>query len=263
MSGARSWLTLGALCCTLGLGCTGGSSAPAPCSRGGDGCGPPVDPSVAEQLQALQGVAVYFGHNSVGGNVMEGLAAVLGAQPGPRPALVTSSSPGDVHAGAFAHSYLGGNGRPLEKIATFRTLMTGDLGASADVAFMKLCYVDVVGEAWDDAAAVDALLAAYRDMVAAVQAAHPDLKLLHVTVPLSPSNEIDNRRRERISQRLRDAYGADVFDLASIEAGGGHFSGSYGLYLNPAWAADASGHLDAEGSRAVALELVAFLAARL
>jgi hypothetical protein len=248
---------LGAL---LALGCGGGGGSTNPPGGGGD---------LAAQLETLQGAAIYFGHNSVGSNMVEGLYALVGENAGPEPTIVGTSDPAQVSAGVFAHSGIGGNGDPAAKIATFRTLMTGALGGKVDVGFMKFCFVDFETAAWDSQANVDALFADYQAMVAAVHTAHPTLKLVHLTVPLSPADDANNARRERVSQKLRAAYGSDVFDLALLESTNPTTqqrvmgTGSNGPRLYSGWASDGSGHLNAAGSRAVAQALVAFLAGKL
>lgn len=247
------------LCAALGVGCGGGGSTNPP-DGGGD---------LATQLETLHGAAVYFGHNSVGSNMIDGVSALLAENAGPEPTVAGTSDPALVSAGVFAHSGIGGNGDPTAKIATFRTLMTGALGGKADVAFMKFCFVDFETATWDTQANVDALFAEYQAMVAAVHTAHPTLKLVHLTVPLSPADDPNNARRERVSQKLRAAYGVDVFDLALLESTNPATharvmgTGSSAPRLYSGWASDGSGHLNAAGSRAVAEALIAFLASRL
>lgn len=170
-------------------------------------------------------------------------------------------------AGVFAHAGIGGNGYPFQKVATFQSLVVGPLGGHLDLALMKFCFIDFETDAWDNPNNVDNLLAAYDDMVTAAHDAHPGLKIVHVTVPLSPADEVDNARRERISQRLRDAYGADVFDLALVESTDPtthqRITGTHGPRLYDGWKGDGSGHLNAAGSQALARALVAFLAQEL
>lgn len=252
-------LTLGLV--TSAVACGGGGSS-------GGTTPPPADANdLAAKLEVLHGARILFGHNSVGQNIVGGLGDLLAAQTGPKPVVLESDAPGDMAPGVFAHRGIGGNGYPFQKVATFQNLVVGPLGGHLDVALMKFCFVDFQTDAWDNANYVDNLLAAYDDMVSAARDAHPGLKIVHVTVPLSPTDEVNNARRERISQRLRAAYGADVFDLARVESTDPithqRISGTHGPRLYEGWKADGSGHLNAAGSQAVARALVAFLAQEL
>lgn len=268
MRGLRILFTASIATCALALACGGGSSGGGTSGGGpsGGGTSGGDDATLAGRLQTLHGAAIYFGHNSVGWNIVGGLGGVLDEQADPKPRVVETDQPGDVSAGVFAHSGIGGNGAPAAKIASFQNLMTGALGGKVDLAFMKFCFVDFTDATWDDPAKVDALLATYQQMVSAVHAAHPALKIVHVTVPLSPGDDVNNARRERISQELRDLYGSDVFDLARIESTDPtthqRITGANGPRLYSGWKGDDSGHLNAAGSRAIALELIAFLAGK-
>jgi hypothetical protein len=249
----RSSIVRAALAAALALaaGC-GGSSGSGPMK-------PP--PDVSAQLAALSTRRVFFGHQSVGWNIVGGLQGLLDANGGAEPTITHTATPAAVTAGTFAHYEIAANEHPDQKIANFGALLSGELGAAVDVAFLKFCFVDF--QVQSDAQ-LDALFAAYQQMVHDVRAAHPGLKLVHLTVPLSPQDDPNNARRERFSDRLRAAYGGDVFDLARLESAdpttGAPIRGANGPMLYSGWKEDDSGHLNPTGSQAVARALVAFLA---
>ncbi|MDR2243804.1 MAG: hypothetical protein LBE15_00125, partial [Burkholderiales bacterium] len=104
-------------------------------------------------VAALNSRSVFFVHNSVGGNIVDGLrsvAATLSITNG-----VTSG--GQPSATGFTELYMNNyaastgnpipnfNRRPLDKIAYFETLMDNG-GRNAQIAFLKFCFMDFDGD---------------------------------------------------------------------------------------------------------------------
>lgn len=230
--------------------------------------------------RALAAKRIFFGHQSVGGNIMDGVADVLRD----RPALGLRVAAGedalaDGQAG-FAHGAVGRNGDPGRKTDDFAKLVEGPLRGRVDVAFHKYCYVDIT-ESTD----VPAVFARYRDAMARLRAGSPEVVFVHVTTPLvsvpsgpraaikkllgrSSPRIAANLARERFNDLMREAYGGKepLFDLAAIEStrpdGSRETLGSgdrAGYALVPAYSSDGS-HLGETGRRRVAEELLAFLA---
>ncbi len=234
-------------------------------------------PVTAEELRQVASKRIFFAHQSVGGNVLDGVRALADEQGVPVP--IREWKAGEAGAGLL-HAMVGQNEAPLSKVSHFEKLL--DEGAAqADVAFYKFCYVDFTKDT-----DVDALFVQYQRSVEALQAKHPGVKLVHVTTPLTTvqrgvkgwikeklgkgawgANE--NIKRHQFNERLRQTYGgkAPVFDLAQIESelGGGQVStftrgGQRYPSMNPAFTDD-GGHLNAQGRKVVAARLVRFLAA--
>lgn len=236
-----------------------------------------AQPTLKATLQGVAERRVFFGHQSVGMNLLEGLQEL--AKREGVPLRVVEARGAGSEPGTLAHAFLEENGAPLKKLSSFSRQLAG--GAGADVAFMKFCYVDVTADT-----DVAALFAAYRKTVAEVQAASPGTTLLHVTVPLqaveggvrgwakrllgrSPWGTSHNARREELNELMRREYAgkAPLFDLARVEAtrpdGSSETSpwqGGQVRALVPAYTDD-GGHLNAEGRRRAATELAAVLAA--
>lgn len=235
----------------------------------------PLDSSAAEDLRKLARLRVYFGHQSVGENIVAGLED-LKRKTGVSELAVTRLEPGAVPAGpAFLHSAVGQNRAPDSKFDAFMALMDGPLAGKVDVALVKLCYVDI-----DRDTDVDAVFARYAALVDAMKAKHPEVKLVHVTAPLMVKEgygrfkyliksalgmENDNVRRNIFSQRLREKYAGElIFDLERIEStypdgsresfdSGRHFGLVHGYTTD-------GGHLSEIGQRRVARELARLLA---
>lgn len=253
------------------------------CSFAGRSEGPSAGPqgSPAADVAPLTTIAnssVFFGHQSVGMNILSGVTAVYSAA-GLEPPTMLESASAPPAVAAFAHAYIGENGSPSTKMAAFAAILRDGMGAWADIAFMKFCYVDVV--AGSD---VEALFAEYRVLASELEAEFPDVQFLHMTVPLTTEPGIkakvmnligrgadgraDNVAREQYNARIRAQYAGtgrlvDVAALESTTPDGKRVSGSYQGHeyfaLYEGYAAD-TGHLNATGERTVAEGLLAVIA---
>jgi hypothetical protein len=182
-------------------------------------------------LPRLEAQRIFFGHQSVGKNLLDGLAE-LGAADGARLRIVETRDPAALVPGVLAHAYIGANGDPLGKLADFEKALDAGMAGSADVALMKFCYVDFT--ATTDASA---LFRRYQAVLAGLQRRHPTTRFVHVTVPLTtvqsgkkamlkkllgrPLDGVaENARREEYNALLRSTYrGVEpIFDLALAES---------------------------------------------
>ena len=255
-----------------GLAALAGIVLPCPASA--------ADAPTRAALEVLAGRTVFFGHQSVGANILEGIAE-LARRDGVALRIVEVGRLGARQPpGTFAHANVAENGDPLRKLRSFDEAL-GPGPADVDVAFVKFCWVDFTKET--DATA---LFAAYRSTLAALRARHPGTTFVHVTVPLTtvqggwkalvksflgrePYGFLENARREEFSELLRQAYRGKepVFDLARVESTG--LDGRPAAFERegrrvPVLVAaftDDGGHLNAEGRRRVASALVELLAA--
>lgn len=233
---------------------------------------------------ALQRVAqrrMFFGHQSVGFNVVEGLEMLGQARPSARLRVIGSRAPGDLATPALVHATVGRNHDPSSKLREFAAILEAGLGERVDLAMVKFCYVDFERDG-DPARLFDE----YRATMARLRAAFPKLRIVHVTVPLTtvqsgPKAFVkgllgralwggpENLVRERFNALLRAEYGGKepLFDLARAESslpGGGtatfQADGRRHPALAPEWASD-EGHLNAAGSRWAAAHLLRTIAA--
>src|SRR4051794_6853326 len=129
-------------------------------------------------LRTAATTKIFFAHQSVGYNLMEAVPGVFHRDSMPPPAVIETRTapPGP---GIF-HSRIGRNGDPRGKITEFDRIMRSGLAARVDVAILKLCYVDFA--AGTD---VSALVAAYRDTLAALAREYPGTAFVAATVPLT------------------------------------------------------------------------------
>lgn len=203
-----------------------------------------------EFLDKARTLKVLFGHQSVGGNILEGLAALAEKHPDRyacEPANEPEASWFDEHMG-WGEFAVGENEDPLGKIAHFeRKLAKEGYGAKLDAAMMKLCFVDFGGEK-DKAKET---FEKYRAAMESLEKSFPKLRLVWWTAPLQ---EEDNAARNEYNRLLRvhcKANGKVLFDLADIEAHDSKGNAAREPGLCKAYSED-GGHLNDAGKARVA-----------
>ncbi|BBZ34886.1 hypothetical protein AWB99_02070 [Mycolicibacterium confluentis] len=227
--------------------------------------------SLAE-LDTVDRTAVFFGHQSVGENILDGVPVIYAAEESAAPPIGYDGVRPGPAGGFIEHAFLPENGKPLLKIENFDKELRGGVADRVDVALMKLCFLDIT--AGTD---VDAVFAKYRDTIAGLQRDFPHLRFVHVTVPLttdatfkqkvkmmlggSPDGygQTENVARERYNTLVRNTYGADhLFDIAAVEStsptgnrSAHQYDGREYYALYQGYASDL-GHLNAEGSEVLA-----------
>jgi hypothetical protein len=254
---------------------------------GGDAGGEEAGRAAAARLsgdvaRALRGRTIFFGHQSVGYDIVGGLAALAKERPdlGLRVAEVRSAD--ELSGPVFAHGPIGRNGDPLGKIAAFEAALEAGLGERVDVALFKFCYVD-----FEPGTDVEAVFARYEETMARLRRRFPRVRFVHVTVPLTTvqsgpkalvrrllgrriAQAEENVVRERYNALVRGEYlGVEpVFDLAAAESTRVDGSpvrfehrGASHPRLAGEYASDGK-HLNAGGGRWVAAHLLASLAQR-
>ena len=231
------------------------------------------------RLERLLGSRLFFGHQSVGFNIIEGLGDVLRERGGKGFAFVEGRQAPPASAPVFLHATIGENGESLAKIRDFESVIRG-LAEGVDIAFMKLCYADL----WMDTD-VPLIFATYKDTLARLKADRPKTIFVHWTVPLVAregglKNSVkrllgrpvqgyeDNLNRERLNDLLRAEYlGKEpLFDLALFESArpdglrrGFPVKGKTCYALEPGYTDD-GGHLNEKGRSFVAEQLLVLLA---
>jgi len=196
---------------------------------------PDVSPATTAALEKLTTTRVYFGHQSVGHNVLDGLEAlarrtevpIIVAEPGP-----SGTGPAGARSGVVLHSFIGQNGDPISKIDDFASTLRDMAPRGVDVAMMKFCYIDSGnGMAADELA--NEYLAAMRNL----ERAFPHTTFVYITMPLTaPRRDIkgivkrvlgmptrgreDNIERNRFNDiiRAQTRHTGRLFDLAAVES---------------------------------------------
>ncbi|MCP3161440.1 hypothetical protein [Myxococcus qinghaiensis] len=232
-------------------------------------------------LEKLASRRIFFGHQSVGGNILDGVKQIPASSQGLAPRVVEVKNPTESLApGTLAHAMVGQNEKPESKIADFERMMDAGLGKSTDVAFFKFCYIDFNG-----ATDTRALFEKYRVAMEGLKARHPGTTFVHVTAPLTTVQRgakawlkellgrpvwgiAENVQRETFNELMRKTYGGKepLFDLARLESTAPDGTRETYELNGQTWPAmvpgysDDGGHLNATAQARLAKELLNFLA---
>ena len=228
------------------------------------------------QWESLAQRKIYFGHQSVGFNIMEGLNDLMRENKSIKLNIIETSDRRSMQTGAFAHSRVGNNEDPHSKTVAFEKLLDDGLGDACDTAFFKFCYVDINSET-----DIQDVFSSYKNTMKRLKEEYPHIRFIHTTVPLGASRsnwkvtikkilgkEIwayeQNIARNRYNDLLREEYAGKepIFDLAQVESTypdgtRSTFEKDDKVYFSmvPDYTYD-HGHLNEKGRRMVAQELL-------
>jgi hypothetical protein len=226
---------------------------------------------------------IYFGHQSVGYNIIEGITDIMKKNPQIKLSILQTDDPSKFDSPLFAHSPVGANGDPKSKVDEFVKVLDAGLGNQVDFAFMKFCYVD-----FSMSTDTEKVFKDYKAALSTLRAKYPKTTFVHVTVPLTaplslkdrmkqvikkitgrPTASIDdNIKRSLFNDKMRKGYEGKepVFDLASIEStypdgrsASFQRDGKNFPHLVSDYTSD-GGHLNELGRKVVAGQLLVFLA---
>lgn len=235
------------------------------------------DASLRADLERVAQRRIFFGHQSVGDNLLEGISQ-LSTMAGVPVRIEKVESAINVKQAMIGQTYIADNEFPFKKLKSFEQAM-GQKKTGLDVALMKFCYVDLKADT-----DVNALFSSYLATIEGLKERNPGTTFVHVTAPLTSEKSgpkefvkrllgrggtIHNARREEYNSLLRKKYqGSEpIFDLARVEslAQDGtavtvEWKGSVVPVMALAYTND-GGHLNSEGRLRAARELISVLAA--
>lgn len=236
---------------------------------------------ISDQLvEKLAAKKIYFGHQSVGKNIMNGIEDILTAEQKKKLNIIDSLDATNYEGSMFAHSRVGYNMDPISKIIGFNNYVNNLSDWQPNMAMFKFCYVDI-----KENADVKEIFSEYQSRMSKLKTAYPDIQFVHFTVPLTTvetglkadfmknvlgktqGRERDNVKRNQYNDLLRQTYSGKepVFDLAEIEST--RENGARVVYtlndnqyfsLAPEYASDGR-HLNELGRQIVAKKLLEFL----
>ena len=93
--------------------------------------------------QRLTQKRIYFGHQSVGSNIVQGINMIAREYPFVRLSVVEGDSLSFFDTPVFAHSKAGDNQDPKSKTRALAQLMYQGVGEKVDIVLLKFCYVDI------------------------------------------------------------------------------------------------------------------------
>ena len=236
--------------------------------------------AVRQDLETLANARILVGHQSVGRDILTGLAS-LASETGVNVRIAAIDGvPPDDRPGIF-HTTIGSNGNPNSKCEAFERLVSHPEAPPYDIGMMKFCYEDLRYNSVLDATG---MLERYAQVVGNVRVQTPALKLIHITIPLVADppgkktllqrflrrpvgTDADNVARNEFNSALRHRFARDpIFDIAVLEStrpnGERSFfvrSGGVFYTLAPDWTDDGA-HLNARAQRRAAAELARVVA---
>lgn len=244
---------------------------------------PGIEDFPVEYWKKLAEKKFFFGHHSVGYNIIEGIKDIVGKYDYIKVNIVETDNPADFDKPVFAHARVGRNMDTDSKIQGFRKVMDAGIADKADIAFFKFCYVDVNHDS-----NLDKIFEEYSGAMEGLVEKYPGTAFLHVTVPVcSPSANAkkmakffvksligkagvleDNAKRQQYNTLVRAAYAQKqhVFDLALAETVNPDGLRCYmksdqkKIYVMPGVYTNDGGHLSPQGRRKVAQQLLITLA---
>lgn len=237
-----------------------------------------ISDETKQSMQTIKDSRILFAHKSVGTNILSGLKS-LSDETGIELTIENIDNKSTGNKSMFAHSSGGKNAYPKTKIDSFTDkLRKLNKEFVPEVAFMKLCYVDIKPDT-----NVKEVFSYYQDKIEAIKKEKPDTTFVHLTVPLeSKPNSIkakvkrllglqvwqdaSNIKRNEFNKLVNNSFHGDpVFDIARVEStrkdgsreqftdgGKNYFS------MSPEYTTD-GGHLNRLGQHIVATEMVNFL----
>jgi hypothetical protein len=187
-------------------------------------------PRTASRWSAIADRTVYFGHQSVGSGVIAGVEELRAEHALPL-RIVQTRDPATVAGPAFVHFLAGQNRDYASKNASLLRLLESRTRAQRPVVVLKYCYADITCPA-----DTITMFEAYCDTVDTIQFEHPDVSIVHTTIPLTtvettfkwrskqflgrPTRREAAVARHRYNELVRAEFsGAEpIFDLAKVES---------------------------------------------
>jgi len=240
----------------------------------------PMTENIQQNLKLIGNSRMYFGHMSVGANVIDGIRDIASETQNSHINIIERGSTDSFPESFFLHSPIGENTKPVSKCIDFKNVIRTELAGKIDYALFKFCYVD-----FNEDTNVEAVFKDYSNIMDELIANYPDITFIHVTTPLRSidsgpgvwireilgrenKSKIKNMQRNRFNKMLRAKYGdRPILDLAAAEStyldGSRHtfkYKGDTVYYAMIDDYTDDGGHLNELGRRKVASDFIAGIA---
>ncbi len=222
---------------------------------------------------------IFFGHQSVGWNIISGIEK-WEEEAGIKLLKIESRDFKDIDDASFTHFAVGKNADPKAKIDDFVSLVGTIPKAAESIAFFKFCYVDIIAST-----NTDELFDYYKERMHYLKNEYPNINIVLMTVPLTgiqkgwksmvkkllskvPYGYLENIKRSEFNNMLVEEFSGvfPIFDLARVESTLPEgtintFSYKEAEYpCVPDFYTSDLGHLNDYGAKVVSFNLLAFLA---
>src|SRR2546423_4655233 len=147
---------------------------------------------------------IYFGHQSVGTDILSGVH-YWNDQLTLRLRLLQAYDAATVSGPGLVHFAAGQNRDFASKNAAILRFLASRPRPDGAIVLWKYCYVDI-----DSGTDVESLFEEYRATVAAIAADHPDVTVVHTTVPLT------NTVESAFKARAKHFLGRDTLRAAAV-----------------------------------------------
>lgn len=226
-------------------------------------------------IKLFQNTNIYFGHKSVGNNVIEGIKEIAHANNISNLSIYKLDEDEKLTQNYFVHSSIGKNGDPISKIKEFQKNIELLTNKNLKVAMMKFCFAD-----FDNNSDINGIFQTYVTATDSIKNKYPNLHVIHFTVPLkaeksflgklkafakgeSDKNFYDNLARNKYNDLICSNFSAEnIFDIAKIESTYSdgereikNIDGEHCYFLINEYSRDGS-HLNEFGQKLVANELI-------
>lgn len=189
------------------------------------------------EWEMLRNKRIYFGHQSVGYNLIQGVHDVVSQYPQIKLNIIETKDFSQMKGGYFAHSQIGENKKPDSKINEFIEVMEKNSGNPVDIAFFKFCYVDIHNKI-----ELESVFQLYKNRMGFLIKKYPKTRFIHFTVPLTSRqhelngwlvevkkavnwilrkpNVFDNSFKYEYNEKIRSFYENKntLFDFAYVES---------------------------------------------
>jgi hypothetical protein len=222
-------------------------------------------------LNSLPGKKVYFAHQSVGYNIIEGMKKIIAKNNELNfikiltlEEYLQAKITEDDSSFYLIHSGIGRNMFPDSKISDFRNKL--DTIGQVDAAFLKFCFIDV-----NRSTDVNLLHRNYMDAMSQFRLKYGNTKFLYFTCPVTAKenfirgvikailNRPDdlNKNRNRFNNLIRENENIELFDLAFYESHeDNEKTTSEREYLLKKYSTSDGGHLNDPGSEKIGAKLL-------
>jgi hypothetical protein len=235
--------------------------------------------SIEENLKIIQKYKIYFGHRSVGTNILKGVEFINSKVENSKLRIINIEEAIQKSVSFFSHSMIGENGKPQSKCDEFSKIVNTKFTNGLDIAFFKFCFAD-----FNENSNINQEFEYYKQTHNKLSTNHPELAIIHVTVPLKSGSkgikknikrifnmedwsDAGNIKRNEFNKLLGSEYDSDnIFDLAKKQSTYNDDSresfkknGQVYYSLINDYTTD-GGHLNQKGGIFIANELILFLA---
>lgn len=239
-----------------------------------------ISETIQTDLTTLQTSRIFFGHQSVGQNIIDGIQDIFNKNPNHTFPILELATTENYPPGYLLHSAVGENTKLLSKCYDFKRIINDQLADKINIALLKFCYIDINKDS-----EVNELFNEYKNIMDELTINHPDITFIHVTVPVRytasgfgvwirevlgrPNNsKLENIKRNEFNALILETYkNKPIFDLAGSSStypdgkretfikDGITYNSLIGDYTND------GGHLNEKGRVKVAQDFIQELAA--